>query len=142
MGNKKIPKPKQVASSAHISAGAVLVKNINKNPYLRLDFTYMDTGWECFSQWSVKQLERLSKYIKLTREKEIFNIVMKSSGRQCTDSFKEYMEKFTVRFSEDILPAIKAQHLYIGEKERLHGFMHANIFYAVKLDKDHKINDK
>lgn len=111
--------------------------------YLRLDFTYLDVGKQCFSEWENLQLQKLSRYITQFRQREIKDILITSSGNSCTDTFNTYMSQFKDRFSEEILPIKNAKHLYIGgkgSKERLHGFTQSNVFYVIQLDRNHDIN--
>jgi hypothetical protein len=110
-----------------------------RNPLsLRLDFTYLDTKFECFSAWQQQQLKKLSNFIRMHRDQEQYRISF--SGEGCSKEFKTHLETYANRISEDLLDNIRAEHLYVGKKERLHGFKCNNIFYIIRLDCSHKVN--
>lgn len=141
MTKSRIPKQHR-ATHSKINEKATILKQSSKILYLRLDFTYLNTKYECFSEWGKDKLKRLSNYIEKHRALDIQKIQINSSGHDCTEKFNEYMKQFKNRFSEDILPIMSAKHLYAGDSERLHGFIHANIFYVLRLDHSHKVNSK
>jgi cysteinyl-tRNA synthetase len=139
MKNTKLPRQDN-SNRSKIGKNVTALKNYSKDLYLRLDFTYLNTKYECFSEWEKEKLKKLSNYIERHRAMKREEIRMDNSGKDCTERFNDYMKRFSDRFSDDILPIMAAKHLYIGGSERLHGFIHQNIFYALRLDSAHKVN--
>lgn len=139
MKNSKLPRQDK-GNRSKISKSVTALKSSFEDLYLRLDFTYLNTRYECFSDWEKEKLKKLSNYIERHRVIKKKEIRMDNSGTDCTEKFNDYMKQFSDRFSDDILPIMAAKHLYIGGRERLHGFIHQNIFYALRLDYAHKVN--
>ena len=105
---------------------------------------YIDTEYECFSDWNKGELKALSSFLRKMAQ-TTWTDVLKSGGNGANkagfgytvhkDRDKLPRQKHLDQFSQDIT----FFELRVTQKARIHGFRVKSVFFAIFLDKDHRV---
>jgi len=119
----------------------------DREQYVKLSITYLDTGSECFSQWQKDELKTLSAFInkiskiKLHELSRYDGLGLDSSGENFNKTIRKYMKaKFISQVSVNIIDEINIKHMRINKRSRVHGYFDREVFNIIRLDRNHDIN--